>query len=40
MLTNCIIQIDIEPVLAAAPVIEAVKPVEEVAGNFVLLGSF
>jgi hypothetical protein len=33
MLTNFIIQFDIETVLAAAPVIEAVKPVEEVAGN-------
>ena len=30
----------VEPLLAAPPVIEAVKPAEEVAGNFVLLGSF
>ena len=30
----------LETVLAAAPIIEAVKPAEEVAGNFVLLGSF
>jgi hypothetical protein len=34
MFTYCIFQFHLEPVLAAPPVIEAVKPAEEVAGNW------
>ena len=33
MFTNFIIHFDVEPVLAVPPVIDAVKPTEEVTGN-------